>query len=394
MTTDHELAFNFDVPTRVMFGTGSSRRIVEVTQRRGVRRVLLVADQGVVAAGLVEPVVKDLESVSVEVVVYDRISANPRDSEVDAGAAIALAEGCDHIVAVGGGSPIDCAKGISVVMAMGGSIRDYDHHPRISDRATPVIAIPTTAGTGSEVTVFAVITDTNRNHKMAFGGGPVAPRVALVDPGLTLSLPPAVTAGTGMDALTHAVEAYVTAAHNPICDALALKAVSLIVPALPKAYAHGKDLDARSNLMLGSTLAGMAFSSSDLGPVHCMSESAGGVYDVPHGLANAVYLPYVMGYNVPAVPERTRDLGLAMGIDLYEVDAVTAAKRTVEAVVSLSREVGIPRPDEIGVPSSGLDALAARAASHPCAATNPRPIDAEAFLELFQRAHAGDTPLA
>ena len=190
MTSPRELAFNFEVPTRVMFGMGSSRRIVEVTQRRGVRRVLLITDRGVMGAGLVEPVVKDLESVSVEVVVYDRISPNPRDSEVDAGAAIGLAESCDHIVAVGGGSPIDCAKGISVVMAMGGSIRDYDHHPRISDRATPVIAIPTTAGTGSEVTVFAVITDTNRNHKMAFGGGPVAPRVALVDPGLTLSLPP------------------------------------------------------------------------------------------------------------------------------------------------------------------------------------------------------------
>jgi alcohol dehydrogenase len=377
-----------------MFGIGASRRIVEVAQRREVRSVLLVADQGVVGAGLVGPVVRDLESASIGVVVYDRVSANPRDSEVDAGAAIALAEGCDHIVAIGGGSPIDCAKGISVVMAMGGSIRDYDHHPRISDRAVPVIAIPTTAGTGSEVTIFAVITDASRSHKMAFGGGPVAPRVALVDPELTVSLPPALTAGTGMDALTHAVEAYVTVAHNPVCDTLALKAVSLIASALPRAYADGSDLDARTDMMLGSTLAGMAFSGSDLGPVHCMSESAGGVYDVPHGYANAIYLPYVMGYNASAVPERTRDLGLAMSIGLADADVVTAAKKTVEAVAALARDVGIPRPDEIGIPSSGLAELAVRAASHPCAATNPRPIDADAFLALFQKAHAGDTPLA
>ena len=280
----------FRLPGEIQFGKGVSHRVADEVIRLGGKRVLLVTDPGVIAAGIAGPVEIALLTAGVPVVVYSDVSPNPRDTEVQAAADLALLSNADIIVVVGGGSPIDLAKAVAGIATNGGKPQDWIAPRPFTKTPLPIIAIPTTAGTGSEVTRSSVINDTERQIKISLRDSQIAPKVALVDPELTYSLPSALTASTGMDALTHAIEAYTGRLATPITDALALQAMKMIAASLPKAVADGSNHDARETMMMASVIAGMAFSNSDVASVHCIAEAIGGRYDTPHGVANSLFL--------------------------------------------------------------------------------------------------------
>jgi alcohol dehydrogenase len=381
-------SFSFTLPTRIEFGDGASAGAGTEAKGLGGTCALLVTDPGVRSAGVVDPVLASLEEAGLDVVVFDHIAPNPRDTSITAGVALAKSERCDVVVAVGGGSAMDTAKCITVIQANGGVIRDYESTPdcwfKVPGPCTPLVTIPTTAGTGSEVTMFAVVTDLETHVKWNVGDPKMAPRVALVDPSLTLSLPPAVTAATGMDALTHAIEAYTVICAEPLSDALALEAIRLIARSLRTAYANGANGEARCDMMLASMLAGLAFSNGDCGAVHGMAESIGGVYDTPHGVANAIYLPVLMEYNVIAVPTKFAVIASAMGENIDGLSPMAAARRAIVAVRELAADLRIPTAHQVGVRDEDLPMLAERAMENLSTPDNPRTMSVADYLELFQ----------
>src|SRR5216110_2701960 len=275
----------YQSPTRLVQRLGAIRELGAEAALLGIRRPLLVTDPGVKAAGLLDIALEVLRSSDVEPVVFDRVRANPPVELVDAGAAEYKAQGCDGLVAIGGGSSMDTAKGIGVVAAHDGSILDYEWgHSPIRSRIPPMIAVPTTAGTGSEVTLWAVITDPKRKIKFNVGGTPhIAAWVAVIDPELTVKLPPGVTAGTGMDALAHAVECFTMSYHQPFTDAVALLAMEYVARHLRVAFSQAGNLEARYHMSAAAMLAGLAYGTDSAGAAHAMSQTAGGVHDAPHG---------------------------------------------------------------------------------------------------------------
>ena len=375
-------AFSFEMPTRIEYGLGVVKNLGQEITRMGVLRVLVVTDKGVRKAGLDTLVVKLLRDSGVEYLVFDGVEPNPKDRNVEEGAALARELGAEAIVALGGGSPIDCAKAICVLVTHGGRIKEYEGRGKVVKPVLPWIAIPTTAGTGSEVTFSSVITDTENRYKMTVKSPRMAAKVALVDPELTLTVPSPVTAATGVDALTHAIEAYTVTCSEPISDAVALQAIELISPHLRTAVRDGQNREARAGMMLGSLLAGIAFSHSDVGSVHCMAESLGGIYDLPHGVCNAVLLPYVMEYNKDYCRERYARVAQAMGI----VALVDGAREAVEAVKSLCADVGLPAFSTLGIKSSDLDLLADVSAKNGSTPSNPRPMGKDDYMRVFRKA--------
>ncbi len=291
----------------------------------------------------------------------------------------------DVMVALGGGSPIDCAKAIAVLATHGGRIKQYEGRGKVTRPVLPWIAIPTTAGTGSEVTFSSVITDTENKYKMTVKSPLMAAKVALVDPDLTVTVPPPITAATGVDALTHAIEAYTVTCSEPISDAVALQAIEIIAQHLRGAVRDGGDRQSRAGMMVGSLLAGIAFSHSDVGSVHCMAESLGGVYDLPHGVCNAVLLPYVMEYNMNYCRDRYARVAKAMDAQ-PSADGAAAA---VDAVKALCADVGLPAFSTLGVKVSDLDFLAKMSAKNGSTPSNPRPMSKEDYMEVFRRALLG-----
>jgi len=292
-------------------GPGAVARLGATLRELGVTRPLLVTDPGVAAAGLVDRALEHAEGV----VVFDEVRPNPDIALVDRGAHVYAESGCDGLVGLGGGSSIDTAKSIGVVAEHGGSILDYEWgREPITRRVPPLVAIPTTAGTGSEVTLWAVITDPDRQIKFNVGGTPlIGPHVALVDPELMLGLPPAVTAATGMDALSHAIECYTCDYHQPFNDAVALHAIELVGGWLRAAVEDGSNLEARTHMAHAATLGGMAYGTESAGAAHAMSQSAGGVHDCPHGALTARVLGPVCEFNAPALPERYARIAVGMG---------------------------------------------------------------------------------
>jgi len=381
----HASAFSFEMPTRIEYGMGVVKKVGREIARLGGRRVLIVTDKGVRRAGLDALVMSLLGDAGVEWLVYDGVEPNPKDRNVEEGAALAREFGAGAIVALGGGSPIDCAKSICVLVTQGGRIKQYEGKGKFEGAVLPWIAIPTTAGTGSEVTFSSVITDTLNKYKMTVKSPLMAAKVALVDPLLTFSVPPEITAATGVDALTHAIEAYTVTCSEPISDAVALQAIELISQHLRHAVRDGRNPEARAGMMLGSLLAGIAFSHSDVGSVHCMAESMGGIYDLPHGVCNAILLPYVMEYNMEYCRERYAQIARAMGI-YAGVDGAAAA---VEAVKSLCVDVGLPALSTLGIKSSDLDLLADMSAKNISTESNPRPMTKDDYLQVLQRAIKG-----
>ena len=386
--------FEFNLSTRIRFGAGVLERLDGEIKSLGGRRTLIVCDPGIVRAGLAARVERILGRAGQPFAVFSAVSANPRDSECLAGTARARSFGADMLIGLGGGSAMDAAKAIGLLAANGGTPRDWaDGRRPALQSPPPLICIPTTAGTGSEVTPVAVITDSAANVKMALLGTTVAPAVALVDPELTYGLPADITAATGMDALTHAIEAYTCRMANPVSDALALAAIEKIGVSLPIVCRNGRDAAARGQMLLASLLAGVAFGQADVGAVHSMAETLGGLCDTPHGVANAVFLPHVMAYNLESDLCRHARLGrLLCKAEAAEADGA-AAWLGVRAVTRLAEEVGIPPLSEVvTLAGRDIDRLAERAAAHPCTPSNARTIGRNGYRDLFRRAYAGALP--
>jgi alcohol dehydrogenase len=374
----------FRVPTEIRYGVGVAAELGEWVAQHGSKRTLVVTDPGVRKAGIVDRLLETMPTSSAWEV-WDGVHPNPRDSDCLAGADAARAFKADLIVAIGGGSPIDAAKAIAALTTNGGTPADWAT-PRTLDRAPlPLIAVPTTAGTGSEVTRSSVITDTGRQFKLTVKDPRMAPRVALVDPALTYSLPPNVTAATGMDVLTHAVEAYTCRSANAFSDALALHAIRLVGRYLAAAVRDGDDHEARRGMMMASTVAGMAFSNADVAAVHCLAEALGGRYDVPHGIANAVFLPPIFAFNMEANPERHADVAAALGLDTRHRDPADAARAGATLIAGLAREIGIPR--FAGLPKinpADFPAVASASAANGSNPSNARPMDAADYQRILE----------
>ncbi len=376
--------FEFLLPTRIVFGNGVIKNVGQEAKKLG-RRALIVTDKGVLRTGCIDAIKDHLTGSDLAVEIFDAVEPNPRDTTVQKGAAVAKDFGCDLLVGVGGGSAIDTAKAIGVIVAEGGIIQDYEGLDKVQKSIMPLIAIPTTAGTGTEVTFWAVVTDTERKFKMSVGSPLMAARIAMVDPEITFSLPASLTASTGIDALVHAIEAYTALSAQPISDALALSAIELIGQNIRPAYANGHNAEARYNMMLGSMLAGISFGNSDTAGVHCMGEAMGGLYDSGHGVCMAICLPYWAEHNLIADPAKFAEVAETLGECVEGLPVMEAARKAVDATWKLCADLNIPTAQEEGLREEDFERLAEAASNNVCVADNPRVMTKEDFLLLFKK---------
>lgn len=375
------------VAPEFIFGADARLLAGRYARRLGGNRILLISDPGVLAAGWSEEVATSLEREGLLVTQFLGVSPNPRDTEVMEGAALFREAGCDLIVAVGGGSVMDCAKGVGIVAANGGSILEFEGVDQVPAPMTPLICIPTTGGTSADVSQFAIITNTQERVKIAIISKAVVPDVALIDPRTLLTMDAYLTACTGMDAMVHAIEAFVSNAHSPITDLHALEAIRLVSTHLRASTAAPADLELRTQIMLASLQAGLAFSNASLGCVHAMAHSLGGFMDLAHGECNALLLPHVMDFNFIKAPDRYRRIGEAMGCDLRGLNEREGRSRILHHVLDLRRDCGIDQGLAArGVRSSDLHRLAGKAILDPCNATNPRPPCQEDLRALYAEA--------
>jgi len=384
MSADVDSIRTIDTPTRLVHGPGAMARLGELVAGFGVARPLLVTDPGVVDAGLAARALERLPGA----VVFDGVRPNPDIAMIDGGAAVYASEGCDGLVAIGGGSPMDVAKGVGVVVRHGGSIAHYEWgHDPIEKRIPPLVTVPTTAGTGSEVTLWAVVTDPVRGVKFNVGGTAlIAAHAAVIDPELMLGMPPAITAATGMDALSHAIECYTCDYHQFFNDAVALEAIELVAAWLRRAVADGSDLAARTGMAHAATLGGMAYGTESAGAAHAMSQSAGGVHDCAHGALTARLLGPVCAFNAPASPERYARIARGLGAPTTRLDPLEAALAGVAELERLTDAVGIPSLPELGFSEEEIPMLARIAFEDPQTTGNPREIAGPADYEEIYRA--------
>jgi alcohol dehydrogenase class IV len=379
-----ERRFKFFTPTHLVFGEGCSAEIGKRLRDLGAVRALLVSDKGLARTGLVARVAESLRASGVAVVLYDDVAENPTAGNVHQGRDLIQAHALDCVVALGGGSPMDAAKAMSALSVHDGEITEYEYGLRFFERPGPMIAaIPTTAGTGAEATMGAVITDTRTHRKIDVVSPFMAPRLALVDPAVTATLPPAMTAATGMDALTHSVEGYTATLAHPLTDAIHLVAIELLGKHLLQAYRDGADREARAQVMYASMVAGIGFPNSGLGAVHGLALPLGGQFGIPHGVANAILLPYVMRFNAPACRARLRQIAVALRAPKR------SAEGAVERVFALRREMKVPVLRSFGVGEEHLAALARDALGRNSnCVTNPRQVTEVDAMAIYRAALA------
>ena len=375
--------FTYILPTEIRFGEGIVKELPDLLEANELKSVLVITDPVIAGQSFASDILADLGARGIKTTVFDEVEANPKDINVMAAAESARAVTADAVIALGGGSPIDCAKAVCVVAALGGQVRDYEDSSRITGELLPLYTIPTTAGTGSEVTFSSVITDTNEQFKFTVKSPKIAPKAAFIDPLYTHSKPPLLTAATGLDALTHAIEAFTAKVANPLSDAAALYAVELINRHLVPAVMQPDNAEARAGMMMGSLIAGIAFSHSDVASVHCIAEAMGGKYDTPHGICNAIALPVVMEYNLEYAVERYARIASAMGFhfDNSEEGAELAVKRVKELV----RETGLPAFSSLGAKESDFRELAEKSEKNGSNADNPRPMSSDDYIEVLKR---------
>ncbi|WP_319522282.1 alcohol dehydrogenase-like regulatory protein ErcA [uncultured Desulfosarcina sp.] len=374
----------FLVP-EIVYGPGALMLAGRHVANFGASKVLIVTDPGVIAAGWMEKVEASLEDAGIAYRVFSAVSPNPKDHEVMAGAEICRRQGCDLILAVGGGSPMDCAKGIGVVVGNPGDVVDFEGVDAVPSPGPPLIFIPTTAGSSADVSQFAIITDTERGGKIAIISKMVIPDIALVDPETTLTVPSDLTAATGMDALCHAFEAYVSTAASPLTDMAARQAVRLVADNLEGAYREPANMTFRENMMMASLMAGLAFSNASLGLVHAMAHSLGGAKDLNHGECNSLLLEKVVRFNFPAASDKYIQLAGDMGLRTNGQEPGETAAALVDRIASLRSSLGITqRLRDMGVALTELPQLAEFAFQDPCLATNPRQAQSDEIASIFQ----------
>ncbi len=377
----------FYIPCVSLFGPGCAKEVGAKAQNLGAKKALIVTDAGLFKFGVADIIVNYLNESGVDSHVFSGAEPNPTDINVLNGVNAYNENGCDFIVSLGGGSSHDCAKGIGLVTAGGGNIRDYEGIDQSKVPMTPLIAINTTAGTASEMTRFCIITNTDTHVKMAIVDWRCTPLVAIDDPKLMIAKPAALTAATGMDALTHAVEAYVSTAANPITDACAEKAISMITEWLSPAVANGENLEARDAMAYAQYLAGMAFNNASLGYVHAMAHQLGGFYNLPHGVCNAILLPHVCEFNLIACPDRYAKIAQLMGVNTDGLTVTEAAFAAIDAIRELSASIGIPSGlTELGVKEADHAVMAKNAQNDACMLTNPRKANEAQVIDIFKAA--------
>lgn len=385
------MARAFLVPPALIFGSGSSAQIGDECRRLGVNKGLVVTDEVLLKLGVLDDIKQALKQAKIEFAIYAGIFTEPTVEFVQEGLKSYQENGCDFLLAVGGGSAIDTAKAISVMVTNGGAIKDYQGANKVKEEGTHLIAVPTTAGTGSEVTQFTIITDTERDVKMLIASPFLIPQQAIVDPLLTLSMPRGLTAATGIDALTHAIEAYVSVKAQPMSDIFALSAIELISGNLRQAWSNGNNREAREKTMLGALQAGIAFSNSSVALVHGMSRPIGAYFHVAHGVSNAALLSVVTEFSLIGNPERYARIAQAMGENIEGLTVLEAADLAAEAIARLVEDIEVPSLPELGVEEDKLNRLAPQMAEDAIAsgspANNPRQATKEEIVELYKLAY-------
>ena len=377
-------------PTNIVFGAGAIAQVADSTRDLGIKRPLIVTDPGIVKCGLVERLTGPLKKAGIEWAVFDRVEGNPTEASVLPGVEVYRRESSDGVIALGGGSAIDAGKAIRLKATHALPLEDYDDlkngGDKISANLPPMIAVATTSGTGSEVGRSAVITLKATGRKTVIFSPYLMPSVAIGDPELTLELPPHLTAATGMDAMTHNLEAYLSVGYHPMCDAIAIKGVEMVNKYLRTAVHDGKNLDARTRMCAASMMGAVAFQKG-LGTVHSLAHPLSTVAGLHHGLTNGILLPYVMRFNLPVVRDRLVDLAGALGVDARSLSPDQAASAAITAIEKLNADIGIPtRLSEVGMTAEMIPKMVPKAMEDGCHLLNPRPTTAEDMEMLYQQA--------
>ncbi len=387
-------SFTVTQPTQIQFGSGSIANLADTVKSLNGSNVLLVIDPGLVQAGLIDPITAPLKKAKIPFTVYDKIDPEPGLKLADRGTKIAKKSQCDCVVGAGGGSAMDVAKAIAILLTNGGKAVDYLGLGLIKKPGVPKIMIPTSSGTGAEVTFTAVFINEKTGAKGGMNGDQLYPDAAILDPELTISLPPHVTAFTGIDALTHALEAYTSTQAHVISEMYSLEAISLIADNLPAAYANGDNLQARSAMLMGSLLGGKALATAGVGLVHAMAYPMGGMFGIPHGLANAVLLPYVVEYNLIGDMEKFAILAEILGQNTDELTPRESAGLCVDALFDLNNDVGIPATlKDLKIPFKSIPEMAeiALTVTRPVE-NNPRKPSLEDVIGIYETAFNGNIP--
>lgn len=390
--------YQFRMPKSILFGLGAAERVGERVKELGGKRSLIVTDRLLRPSGAVDQIEKNLKRAGVEALVYDEVSTEPTTDHVNQGSSIFRSEKCDSVVALGGGSCIDAGKGIALLGTNPEEIAEYEGRGKVKTPKSPMIAIPTTAGTGSELTWVSVIHDPRRDVKFLIYSPYLVPEEAIEDPLLTVSMPPSVTMSSGMDALTHAIEGYISTrdphvgyGSPPLIDFLAIPAIELISKNLRIAWADGENIESRSNMLLGQLLAGLTFGNSGTALVHGMARPLGAHFHVPHGLANAILLPYGVEFTYIAAPEKFAQIAQAMGEDIRGLSPLDAAMKTVAAVKRLCSDIRVPRLRDLGIDEKEYFRLIPQMAKDGIASgtpqVNPRKPTEKDLTDLFKQAY-------
>lgn len=373
----------FHMPVKLYFGPGEIKNLGDIVKNRlRAKRPVLVTDKGLVNSGLVKHVTDQLPGIRI----FDRIEANPKSNTINTMAEQLRQQPVDLVIGLGGGSPLDAGKALALLGTNDGNIEDYEGKQIYRNTPLPFLAVPTTCGTGSEVTWVSVVTDVNRKFKMSIKGPDMYPVVSIVDPDLIKTLPKPIIASTGLDALTHAVEAFLSKPATLITDTHAQKAVNLILSAIEGACQDIENNHTdRENLMFGSTIAGFAFGNSDVTAVHCISEAIGALYDVPHGVANSIFLPHVLSYNLDSCTGKMAELARKTGID--ESRDMEAAKIFIDTIKNLSQRLEIPSFRDLGIGADKFEKIAGMSVKNNSNPSNPRKLDKEDYIQILKNAH-------
>lgn len=382
--------YNFYMPTRILFGQNSLNKLSGILDLFSKRKFLIVTDKGIISAGILKKITDITDMKKIEYHIFSEVEPNPKSATVKKGVDFATENKIDFIIAVGGGSSIDTAKAIAVMLRNPGNILDYEGVGNIPNQPVETIAIPTTAGTGSEVTASTIVTDESTLFKVAVISEKIFPTYAIVDPMLTLECPKSITSSTGIDALTHAIESYLSKQVNGVVSEMALNAIRLINDNILNAYIRGDDIESRTNLLEASMLAGLCFSQTRLGNVHAISQSFGGLFDIPHGFANAVLLPYVLEFNLLAAVDKYCDIAKAMSVYDENLSKNENAYKVIERIVELNEQLDIPKTTkELGINLDSIEVLIRDSLRSGNIKVNPRITNASDVKKIIEDSYYG-----
>ncbi|MBY6410451.1 iron-containing alcohol dehydrogenase [Rhodococcus sp. BP-252] len=371
----------------IVFGQNSLGEVAHAALRLGARRPLVVSDGGLIEAGWVAHLTSLLIEEGLAPTVWSDLTPNPKDVEIEAGHVVYQESGCDVLVAIGGGSVMDAAKGIAILAGNGGSILDFEGVDQATRPIPPLVMVPTTSGTGADVSQFCIVTDTTRSTKITILGRALVPDITVIDPRLLTTMPEWLNAATGLDALTHGIEAFVSLGHNQLTDHHALRAVTMVTSHLAHTMTDPSDLGARTSMAQAALEAGLAFTNAILGATHAMSHQVGGLLDLPHGVINGVLLPHVIRFNAAHDPMPYVAVATSLGLAEARGSAEEAALAVAERVERLARQVGVPQGlKDIGVSDADIDVLATNALRDACMSTNPRSATHREMVDLFRTA--------